>query len=153
MDDTSIKKLVEQYIDLNFSIEKNVVSLIKGQICGDLTNDQQYMLRYINKVEICTPSELAEIFNVKKSAITAIINRLWDKGLIKRTRDEKDRRIIYLTLTDAGKEVFTQSDSNIHNLVASFITQFDQAEIEAFMKTYEKLNTIILAAKENMLGE
>lgn len=153
MDETSIKKLVDQYIDLNFSIEKNVENLIKGQIGGDLTNDQQYMLRYINKVEVCTSSELAEIFHVKKSAITAIINRLWDKGLIKRTRDEKDRRIIYLTLTDAGKDVFNQSESRIHKLVASFITQFNQEEIEAFMKTYEKLYNIILAAKDKNLGE
>ncbi|WP_394231713.1 MarR family winged helix-turn-helix transcriptional regulator [Niallia oryzisoli] len=153
MDEIEIKNLVDQYIDLNYSIEKNVESLIKGQISGDLTNDQQYMLRYINKVEVCTTSELAEIFHVNKSAITAIINRLWDKGLIKRTRDEKDRRIIYLTLTNEGKEVFKQSDSRIHKLVASFITQFDQTEIEAFMKTYEKLNNIILATKDKNLGE
>ncbi|WP_071394561.1 MarR family winged helix-turn-helix transcriptional regulator [Bacillus tuaregi] len=153
MDDTSIKKLVDQYIDLNFFIEKNVESLIKGQISSDLTNDQQYMLRYINKVGVCTSSELAEIFNVKKSAITAIINRLWDKGLILRTRDDKDRRMIYLTLTEAGKEVFNQSEVRIHQLVTSFITQFDQEEIEAFMKTYEKLNQIILAAKDKNLGE
>ncbi|KAA9021758.1 MarR family winged helix-turn-helix transcriptional regulator [Niallia endozanthoxylica] len=153
MDETSIKKLVDQYIDLNFSIEKNVENMIKGQISGDLTNDQQYMLRYINKVEVCTSSELAEIFHVKKSAITAIINRLWDKGLIQRTRDEKDRRIVYLTLTDAGKAMFNQSEARIHKLVASFITQFDQEEIEAFMKTYEKLNTIILAEKDKNLGE
>lgn len=153
MSDQSIKNLVDQYIDINFSIEKNATQLIKSQISGDLTNDQHYMLRYINKVEICTSTELAEIFQVQKSAITAIINRLWEKGLIKRTRDVKDRRVVYLTLTNSGKELFEQTESRINQVVATFIKQFDREEIESFMKTYSKLNKIILATKEYKVEE
>ncbi|EKN69939.1 MarR family transcriptional regulator [Neobacillus bataviensis LMG 21833] len=153
MKDTSIKELIDQYINLTFSIEKNSVQLIKGQIGNDLTSDQHYILRYINQREECTSSELADVFNVKKSAITAIIERLWKKGFIKRTRDEQDRRVVYLTLTEGGQELFRETELRIYQLVGSLIKQFDQAEIEAFMKTYEKLNRIILATKEEMLGE
>ncbi|WP_066067079.1 MarR family winged helix-turn-helix transcriptional regulator [Neobacillus soli] len=153
MEDTSIKELVDSYINLTFSIEKNSVQLIKGQIRNDLTNDQHYILRYINQKEECTSSELAEVFHVKKSAITAIIERLWKKGFIQRTRDEQDRRVVYLTLTDDGKDLFQETELRIYQLVGSLINQFDQDEIEVFMKTYEKLNRIILATKEEMLGE
>jgi DNA-binding MarR family transcriptional regulator len=153
LNDLSIKKLVDQYIEINFSIEKTAEQLIKGQMSGDLTSDQHYMLRHINNVQVCTSTELAEIFQVKKSAITAIITRLWEKGLIQRTRDEKDRRVIYLTLTDTGKALFEETESRIHQLVGSFIKQFDQDEIEYFMKTYEKLNKIILATKDCKVEE
>jgi len=148
-----IKKLVDQYIEINISIEKNAGQLIKGQMCGDVTSDQHYMLRYINNAEVCTSTELAETFNVNKSAITAIINRLWEKGLIQRNRDEKDRRVVYLTLTEEGKNLFNETESRIHQLVGSFIKQFDRAEIESFMKTYEKLNKIILATKDLKVEE
>lgn len=153
MDEKSLKELVDQYIHTTFSIEKHGANLIKGQLAEDLTNDQHYMLRYMNKVEVCTSSELAEVFHVKKSAITAIINRLWKKGLIERTRDENDRRVVYLTLTDVGKALFNETEQRIYQLVGSFIKQFDQDEIEAFMKTYEKLNQMILASHESALEE
>ncbi|MEM5591745.1 MarR family transcriptional regulator [Niallia circulans] len=46
----------------------------------------------------------------EKSAITPIINRLVEKGWVERTRDEKDRRVIYLTLTSAGKVIFGEME-------------------------------------------
>ncbi|MBO0958840.1 MarR family transcriptional regulator [Neobacillus sp. MM2021_6] len=153
MENTAIKELVDQYINLTFSIEKNTAQLVKCQIGSDLTNDQHYILRYINQKEECTSSELAEVFHVKKSAITAMIERLWKKGFIQRTRDENDRRVVYLTLTAVGQELFHETELGINQLVGSLIKQFDQEEIKTFMKTYEKLNRIILATKEERLGE
>lgn len=146
----SIQELVDQYISLSFSVNKIAETMVKAQIGSDLTNDQHYTLRYINKVGTCTSSELAEVFDVKKSAITAIITRMWEKGLIQRTRDENDRRVVYLTLTEKGNDLFLQTEERIHALVESFITRFDQSEIIQFLKTYEKLNTILLEGKSKV---
>ena len=150
MDEKSIKGLVDHYINVSFSVNKIAESLIKEQIGADLTTDQHYTLRYINKVGTCTSSELAEVFDVKKSAITAIINRLWEKGLIQRTRDDNDRRVIYLTLTEKGDELFLKTEERIHALVESFITQFGQSEITQFLKTFEKLNDILSERKSRV---
>ncbi|WP_042462047.1 MarR family winged helix-turn-helix transcriptional regulator [Neobacillus dielmonensis] len=153
MDSALIKEIVDKYLNLTFSIERNGGQLIKCQMGNDMTNDQHYILRYINQKEGCTSSELADVFNVNKSAITAIIDRLEKKGFIQRTRDEQDRRVVYLTLTDVGRELFYETELRIHQLVSSFIEQFEPDEIERFIQTYEKLNQIILAAKDEMLGE
>lgn len=146
----SIQELVDQYISLSFSVNKIAETMVKAEIGSDLTNDQHYTLRYINKVGTCTSSELAEVFDVKKSAITAIITRMWEKGLIQRTRDENDRRVVYLTLTEKGNDLFLQTEERIHSLVESFITRFDQSEIIQFLKTYEKLNNILLEGKSKV---
>lgn len=142
--------MVDHYINLSFSVNKIAEGLVKEQISSDLTNDQHYTLRYINKVETCTSSELAEVFDVKKSAITAIITRMWEKGLIQRTRDENDRRVVYLTMTDKGRELFQETEEKIQDLVESFITRFDQSEIAQFLNTYEKLNEILLERKSKV---
>jgi DNA-binding MarR family transcriptional regulator len=149
----NIQNLVDRYIDVSFSVTKTADSLVKKQIGSDLTSDQHYMLRHINQVGSCTSSELAEVFDVKKSAITAIINRLFEKGLIKRTRDENDRRVVYLTLTDKGNKLYEKTEERIHKLVESFITQFDQAEITQFIETYEKLNHVLIERKDYKLEE
>ncbi|ESU31372.1 hypothetical protein G3A_17010 [Bacillus sp. 17376] len=150
MCDKSIKDLVDHYIHVSFSVNKIAEGLIKGEIGSDLTNDQHYTLRYINKVRTCTSSELAEVFDVKKSAITAIITRLWEKGLILRTRDENDRRLVYLSLTEKGDELFLKTEERIQALVGSFIEKFDQDEIVQFLKTYEKLNEILTDRKSKV---
>jgi DNA-binding MarR family transcriptional regulator len=150
MCEKSIKELVDHYINVSFSVNKIAEGLIKEQIGSDLTNDQHYTLRYINNVGTCTSTELAEVFDVKKSAITAIITRMWEKGLILRTRDENDRRVVYLTLTERGKELFQKTEERIQALVESFISRFDQNEIVHFLNMYDKLNEILIETKSKV---
>lgn len=138
--DKFIEELINRYVDVSFAVTKKAENLIKDSIGDTITNDQHYTLRYIHKAGTCTSTELAEVFEVKKSAITAIVNRLTEKELIRRTRDKDDRRVIYLTLTEKGAELFDKTEEKIHKLVGSIITSFDESEIVSFIETYEKLN-------------
>lgn len=148
MSQLSIKELVDRYIDLTFAVHKKGESLVKEQLQSELSNDQFYTLKYIYKTENCTSTELAKVFDVKKSAITAVITKLWDQDLIERTRDQNDRRVVYLTLTEAGLELYKKTEERIYNLVESIITQFEEQEIKQFIETYEKINNILSALQE-----
>ncbi|MEK5441269.1 MULTISPECIES: MarR family winged helix-turn-helix transcriptional regulator [unclassified Fredinandcohnia] len=150
---TNIKELVDLYVDVSFSVNTIADSLVKEQLGTELTNEQHYTLRYINKVGSCTSTELAEVFEVKKSAITAIINRLFEKGLIDRSRDENDRRLVYLTLSDRGEKLFLKTEERVNKLVESIIGEFSEEEIVQFLKTYEKLNGILQKIKQNKVVE
>lgn len=138
-----IQELINRYVTVSFQVHKKAESLIKCQLGNDLTNDQHYILRYMFNSGSCTSTELAEVFEVNKSAITAIISRMADRGLIERTRDENDRRVVYLTLTDEGKDLYQKAQERIHYLVESIITQFEEPEIKAFINTYEKLAQVL----------
>jgi DNA-binding MarR family transcriptional regulator len=153
LDVQTIQKLIDRYISLSFQVHKKAENLIKCQLGNELTNDQHYVLRYIFQSGECTSTELAEVFEVNKSAITAIINRMTDRGLIKRTRNENDRRVVYLTLTVEGKELYQKAQEKIHQLVESIITQFDEAEITQFIYTYEKLAQVLEDKKNEELEE
>lgn len=140
-------------MDINFSVNRKLDNLIRMEIGDTVTCEQHYTMRYINQVTSCTSSELAQVFGVNKSAITSIINRLFEKELIQRTRDEKDRRVIYLTLTDKGKNVFFKMEERIQRLVESIINKFDDTEIQTFLTTFEKLDRLIEESKEIREGE
>lgn len=148
-----IQELIDRYIRVSFSVTKKAEFLIKDQIGNDLTYDQHFTLRYIKKRQRCTSTELAEVFVVNKSAVTAIITRLFDKGLIQRTRDEDDRRVVYLTLTDAGEALFNQCEQRVHNLVEGIMSKFNDEEIRSFINTYEKLEKLLHDLKEDRQGE
>ncbi|HTJ10912.1 MAG TPA: MarR family transcriptional regulator [Dinghuibacter sp.] len=50
------------------------------------------------------PGELAAMEKVTTQAMSQVLNRLLERGLIVRTTDEDDRRKVIVTLTDAGKK-------------------------------------------------
>lgn len=140
MDADMQNKLIRRYESVSFSVVKKVEYLMKDEISEDLTNDQHAMLRFIQNYGPCTSTALADAFFVKKSAITAIINRLNEKGLITRQRDDNDRRVVYLTLSERGKKIYNESERKIHQLVEDMITKFSDDEITSFINTYEKLS-------------
>lgn len=153
MADQGIKDLVDRYIDLSFSVKKRASSLIQEQIGSDLTEDQLYILRYIYRAGTCTSTQLAEYFDVQKSAITAITTRMWDKGFIARKRDNKDRRVIYISLTEKGKDLYLLTEKRVHSLVETLIKKFDQEEITRFIETYEKINRVLFDLRDLQVGE
>jgi DNA-binding MarR family transcriptional regulator len=143
-----VNELVERYLSVSFFVTKKAAALVKCELDEDMTNDQYYLLRYIGKRGVCTSTELASVFIVNKSAITAMTNRLVEKGLLKRTRDDNDRRVVYLTLTEQGDEWLKKTEEKIHKLVESLIMKFSEHEIESFIQTYEKLANILRELEE-----
>lgn len=138
-----LSELIERYEHLSFMIHKKGELLINEQIQSELTHDQHITLHYIRMQTHCTSSDLAQLFHVNKSAITALINRLEEKGLINRERDKEDRRLVHLSLTEKGEAVYKACNEKIQAVVEGFISQFSDEEIETFMKTYEKLALIL----------
>ena len=55
-----------------------------------------------------TMGQIAEALSCDKSNVTGLISRLEGRGLVTRTADDHDRRIKWLTLTDAGRTVRRQ---------------------------------------------
>ncbi|MFC4617166.1 MarR family winged helix-turn-helix transcriptional regulator [Camelliibacillus cellulosilyticus] len=146
MDEKKLTHWVDRYEELSFLIQKKGEYMVNKKIFTDdemsepLTYDQHFALRCIKKYEPCTSTDLARLFHVQKSAITALINRLVDKALILRERSQEDRRIVYLRLTDKGMALFEDCQAMIHDIVSVFINRLDEKEIETFIATYEKIS-------------
>ncbi|MBM7645709.1 DNA-binding MarR family transcriptional regulator [Scopulibacillus daqui] len=139
MDEQTLSAIIERY----FNVVKKAEALIKTEISEELTKDQHAVLRFIKANGQCTSSQLAKAFFVKKSAITAIVNRLAEKNIIARQRDANDRRVVYLTLTDYGEKLYQHCSENIRTLAASLTSYFKQDEVKAFLNIYEKLDQIL----------
>ena len=74
---------------------KNAEEILRGEVP---------VLCHIAEKEQITPTELAHRFSLSTARIATILNRLEDKELIIRIHDNKDRRKVYIHLTDAGKQ-------------------------------------------------
>ena len=57
--------------------------------------------------EALTPSQLADLTNVAPSSMTHRLDKLAQRGLVERTPDAVNRTRIFVSLTDAGWELFS----------------------------------------------
>ncbi|EGL15801.1 MULTISPECIES: MarR family transcriptional regulator [Paenibacillus] len=144
MDETLLSQIIDRYESTIFTVNRRLNAMIKDRMPEELTQEQYATLRYLQSRGQCTSSELAEIFCVGKSSITAIITRLADKELIVRMPDDKDRRVTYLALTDKGTAAVNEMRLRIQELLAGVIKHFDGQEAITFIETFEKLADVLV---------
>lgn len=70
-----------------------------------LTAPQLGTLRELEQTDGLTPTVLSDRIHVGAATLAGILKRLEARGLIRRTRDESDRRSHTLSITDEGRKL------------------------------------------------
>lgn len=118
----------------------------------DYGTDELYTLVEVHTLaEICkhegiTGSELAKLFLKTKGAITQIVSKLEEKGLVRKERDEENRKCVRLYPTAKGKklqEYHTLYDvmemTRIHEHLEQTCTEEEIGAFFKVMKFWEEL--------------
>ncbi len=71
---------------------------------------------------------LSKRYYVTKAAITSAIDRLEEKGLVRRRRGEKDRRTIFVEMTESGEQVYKRSVDLFQDLAREVLKGVDGIE-------------------------
>lgn len=69
-----------------------------------VTRVQWIALYYLGREESISQKELADRMNVKESSIARLLDRMERDELVERIKNENDKRITNLRLTDKGKK-------------------------------------------------
>jgi len=69
-----------------------------------VTRVQWIALYYLGKEEFISQKELAEKMNIKESSVARLLDRMERDGLVERVKNENDKRVTNLSLTDKGKQ-------------------------------------------------
>jgi len=76
---------------------------------------------------------------VTKAAVTAIIDEMETKGLVRRTRDSSDRRVVNVQMTPAGKKRFLVARRRYQEVVNAFVSLLEPDEVRALVRSFDKL--------------
>lgn len=87
--------------------------------------------------------ELSKKLETSTSSITGIVDRLEKSGWVKRERDEHDRRIVWISLTEKDQEMFQQFSSNQIRQLRRYVDRLKPKEVASLTDTLLKLATII----------
>lgn len=69
-----------------------------------LTEAQLTVLEVLEEQKRMKPSDFIPYLATSPAAVTMLLDRMEKNGLISRERDERDRRIVWVTISDRGRE-------------------------------------------------
>ncbi|MEB7720452.1 MarR family winged helix-turn-helix transcriptional regulator [Staphylococcus xylosus] len=118
----------------------------------DLTPDQFNILNLIGHHKISTSSKIAQLTNVKKSSVTSIINKLVDKGNLTRSTSDKDRRTIYLNLTNQGELKLNQARQTLITEVSPALESLSDNQLKELFNSLNSINNNMQNIKENIIS-
>ena len=87
--------------------------------------------------------DIAKELNISLPAATGMINRLYKIGMVKRVFDEKDRRIIRITLTPRGKAIIENMRNQHKKMIENVFGKLTKKERADYLKIVRKIKNIV----------
>ena len=104
-----------------------------------LTPPQFYVLATIGYAGRLPFGEIGAKMMVTVSNLTGIVDRLEEKKLVLRERDEHDRRVVHVVLTDKGAKLFKNAIPLFERSIAGIFTNLDKAQQKELSALLRKL--------------
>ena len=76
---------------------------------------------------------LAESLDVSQASATGIVDRMEQRGIVERQRDEADRRVIRVALTDEGRGLIAGMATERRDHLARILDQLTDAELDGLL--------------------
>jgi len=127
------------------------VRVLHNRYTVDEITDTQYVVLRVLRKAPCNTSFLAQMLGVTLSAVTALINRLHRMGLVRRERQEKDRRQVWIYITPKGLQVLENVEERRNLLLAVYLSHVPEDERQQLLELLQK--AVKLFEREDILDE
>jgi DNA-binding MarR family transcriptional regulator len=88
-------------------------------------------------------TRLAELEQVTPPAITKTVTALEAAGLATRTRSDRDRRVVLVAATDAGRKLLEQGRAARVRVIADLISSLPASDVEALHRAAKLIGSLL----------
>ncbi len=134
MSQKELKKYILQLDDLVPVFVKHFQISDPRKLYGIKITLQQYIaLDTIAKKGKCTIGDLGKSLGIALSSVTELIDRLTKKHFVKRKKDVKDRRVVWINLTNTGLQVYKKINVKKQRQVAVILEKLSKRDRDALI--------------------
>jgi len=132
---------------LGFLLQK-IMKIIHAQgrkelMKENLTFPQYYILSLLNKKGLGKMIDLKKDLFITGAGVTGIADHLVGKGLVRRKRSDRDRRVVNIEITDKGKKVIKKMISRRKDYLTSVLKKIDAEKKDLLMRGLESFASAI----------
>jgi len=136
--DAKAKQLRESIRDVIRQFRRSDAELAT-QPQGDISFPEVHVIEFLGDRRACMMRELAEYLLVAVNTVTSIVDKLEQKKLVRRERDETDRRIVMAQLTELGLEAYQGILTARLNACRTMLAPLNEDEQDIFMVLMRKI--------------
>ena len=145
---TAENRVLEQTLDRFWETVPPLWGYVRSHIRAvatenfDISVEQFHILRFIRHGHNSV-SDLADVRNISRPAVSQGVDALVHKGLVTRTQSQEDRRFVELELTSEGKALMDGIFQNTRAWMKESFETFNQEELEIAIRGMEVLKKMI----------
>jgi DNA-binding MarR family transcriptional regulator len=112
---------------------------VNAALEDEITPQKFLLLNSLLHLKKCKVNDLGQELNLSSGAITLALNRLEGEGLVRRTRDEQDRRVVWVELTDQGRVLIRRLLARRRRVWEKMMSALTPQEEEELFRILEKM--------------
>jgi len=136
----SISQIINLNKNVNRSLKHKFHHLIQD---SELTFPQLSVISMLEKYGEQKVSELSEKMGLSDSTVSGILDRLEQKGIIKRERTKDDRRVVKISLTGKSKKFCNDFRQKKEEFFTQLLKRLSDQEIKDIIKDLEILYRVV----------
>lgn len=139
MEESQIDSIVENLIAMLPIFHRKLINVVDAGMSSGLSHYHFAILGMLSKRGALPVSEFSRQLLISKPQMTAMLDKLVERKLIARLADERDRRIVLISLTIAGRRVLNRAIENIRNSIAQKMTYLDSGDVNLFAASLKNI--------------
>ena len=101
------------------------------------------VLYEISDTELCTAKKIRSKVDIDEGYLSRIIDKFIQKGLVKKTPAQEDRRLYIIVLTEKGRREFSKLNDNSNRSVHQVITNLSDQECAELVAMMGRIQVLL----------
>ena len=126
-----------------YSNEKTHFNSTEIRLIGEILSAEDEGKRLIS-------TRLAEILGITRSAVSQIVNKLEQEGVVRRVADDVDRKIAYIEVTEEALDHYGEDLQLCMDYVGGIVKKFGEKKFETMYSLIEEFTALMEKDKVNL---
>ena len=141
MDETAIDRIFENLFHALPLLHKKLLRMDLEGVTGDLTRLHIAIMAVLSHSSL-PASELGRLLSMQKPQVTHLVEQLVNLGIVERSLDARDRRLIIVSLTDHGKVLLEEGKKKVLKNIRDKLVCLTPDELTRMSSALETLTEI-----------
>ncbi|MGI6570000.1 MAG: MarR family winged helix-turn-helix transcriptional regulator [Caldicoprobacterales bacterium] len=137
------EQFLQQTINFSLLVIEKVIKQLEQTYKSDLTYSEFFAISAVNYLGDMKMTDFADIFGIQKQQATRLINKLVEKGFIKRVYDDSDRRVVMISLTSQAKSYLEEYVAKSIKQIEKSLSGFSDSELQKLQRTMETMSQML----------
>ena len=144
---------INEYLIKSFELMRSLENVDFFAVVSNLSRTEFHLLREVileaEKGKNIISSELARRLGITRSAVSQIVTKMEQRGIVNRVSSPTDRKIAYICLSESSMAVFEEQCKQANETMKRIVELYGEDKIRTFFNEYVELRKVVdLVMKE-----